>query len=84
MKILILAQSATADDLSVITKSMPDDTEYTLLSGSDCSVPKGKVVKTTPHDPRSLVSRFKCWFGYRKDVLSWAKSAKNEHLFHKE
>ena len=77
MRILILAQSSTPADLSVITEGMPDDTEYVLLTGSDCTVPNGRVVKTTSHDPRSLVSRFKCWFGYAKDVLKWAKKAKS-------
>jgi len=80
MKILMLAQGASQDDISMIVTSFPADTEYTLLTGSECNVPNGRIVKTTPHDSRSLVSRFKCWIGYARDVMKWAKSAKSEHF----
>ena len=80
MKILILAQSASNDDIEIITRSLPSQTEYVLLTGSNVTLEGLKIIKTTPHDSRSLVSRLKCWFGYRKDVLKWAKSAKNEHF----
>lgn len=80
MKVLILAQSMTEDDLSIITESLPEETEYTVLTGSNCKLANGKVVKTTPHNPASLVSRLKCWLAYRKDVLKWSKTAKNEQF----
>lgn len=80
MKVLVLTQYATQEDISIITESLPASAEYTLLSGSDCSLPKGKIIKTVPHNPKSLLSRLKCWVAFRRDVLKWAKSAKNERF----
>lgn len=77
MRVLVLMQAATQDDIDVIVSAFPPETEILLLTGSNVSIPNGEIIKTVSHNPASLVSRLRCWLAYYEDVKKWASTEKN-------
>lgn len=74
MKVLLLIQAASMDDISILLKAFPPDTEYVMLTGSKLDFPGVKFIRTSPHDSISLSSRLKCWVRYYIEVSKWLKS----------
>lgn len=71
MKVLLISQSIAQNELEEIVQAFPADTTFTFLTGSPVAYERVTVVKTTPHDSRSLKSRLMCWLGYIRDVKRW-------------
>lgn len=81
MKVLLLIQAASMDDISILLKSFPTDTEFIMLTGSEIEFPQVKIIKTTSHDSSSLLGRLRCWCKYYLEVSEWVKKeGKLEHF----
>lgn len=77
MNVLVLNQCTGPDGIKQLSKVFEKDEVYVLAGNDIGNFPNMHLCKTTPHDPRSLKSRFICWVKYMVDVRNYVKKNKN-------
>ena len=78
MKVLILSQKISDLHMDILTNALPKKTEVTLITGS--KLERHAYIASPAHDPDSLISRLKCWYGYYSFVMKWARRHRNERF----
>ena len=74
-------QSINQHIVDTTIQALPEGYEAVVFTGADIKIEKPhELVKTCEHSPVSLISRFKCWIGFYKDVMSWVKVNRNENI----
>ena len=68
--VLIVAQAITQDYLDVLTAALGSAIHVDVMTGSKIS---GNVICSPKHDPRSLRTRFECWFRHYRFVNRWMR-----------
>lgn len=78
---IFLIQSINQHLVDTYIAALPEDTEAIVFTGTEIRVAvPHSVVKTPPHSPRSLISRFMCWGAYANAVRKWYVKHKREKI----
>lgn len=77
MRVLIVSQVIPQWYVDVLTHALPEKTEIKIITGSDV---KADVIPCPKHDPRSFVSRLKCWMKHLFFMHKWIRKNKKEQF----
>lgn len=78
---ILLMQSINQHLVDTYISALPERTEAIVFTGTEIKVDAPhSIVKTPPHSPLSLVSRFKCWLAYAIAVRKWFKANKKKKV----
>lgn len=75
--ILILSQKVSDVHMDIIKSALPKDCNVDVITGS--KLERHSYITSPGHDPESLKSRLKCWFGYYKFVNKWSKKTDKKY-----
>ncbi len=73
-RVLIVAQVIPQWYVDLLTDALGPDTHIDIITGSEV---KGNVIPSPPHDPRSFVSRLKCWWRHYRFMSRWMRQNKH-------
>lgn len=74
--VLIVAQVIPQWYVDLLTDALGADTHIDIITGSEV---KGNVIASPPHDPRSFLSRLKCWWRHYRFMSRWMRQNKHRH-----
>lgn len=78
---ILLMQSINQHLVDTYIWALPEGTEAVVFTGTEIKVNSPhSVIKTPPHSPISLLSRFKCWMAYANSVHKWVVAHRNEKV----
>lgn len=81
MNALILMQSINQHLVDTTINALPDGFKAYVLTGTEIYVSAPhEIVKTSEHSPVSLLSRFKSWVLFYRDVMTWIKKNKTINI----
>jgi len=77
-RLLIINQALNLSFLKIVEKLAYDFEDCILITGSYLDSVKGqlRIVHAPPHNPSSIVSRFKSWIQFTLFVLNWVRKNK--------
>ena len=76
MNVLIVSQVIPQWYVDVLKKSLPDNTNIDIITGSNVNA---NVIPSPKHDATSFTSRLLCWYRHLRFMNKWIKENKNKN-----
>ena len=76
-KILIISQVIPQWYVDLLCAAFDKTDRIEFMTGSDIAAEN--IIKSPPHDPRSFLSRLKCWYRHYRFVKKWLRKNKKKH-----
>lgn len=74
--VLIVSQVIPQWYVDLLTEALGPDTHIDIITGSDV---RGNVISSPVHDPRSFVSRLRCWWRHYRFMSRWMRQNRHRH-----